>query len=445
VDFTKHLAKAQEALRRRHWDFAVDLYRQLLDLSPDLGEARAGLREALRRRHEAKPSGMFSRALGGAVPLGKAHTLLKVGRHDAAARALEDYLSRSPLDESANLMLGRALEAAGHRRSALAVYEFLAEIAPKNPEGLKAAGALSLAAGEHPKALGYYERALEVDPRDQEALKARKNLAAEAALSAGRFDQVGHSREQVVDAQEVQRLERRQRLHLSEEELRSELERLETRFAEEPRDVDLMLELSGVHERLGDPDAALEFAERARSYRKDDFELLCRIGDLTAKGIKLRLRQADKDGDRQAADRLERELLEAELVDHRRRVELRPAEPALRVGLARRLMRAEDWDGALAELQRSGGDTRLARDVAQAKGRCFEAKGFLDLAAKEYEGALEGLPASDERAKEILYTLGALAEREGDPERARSWYARLYEQDIAYRDVSEKMEALRRG
>lgn len=445
MDFSKHLAKAQEALRRRHWDFAVDLYRQLLDLSPDLGEARAGLREALRRRHEAKPAGLFSRALGGAVPLGKAHTLAKLGRHDAAAKALEDYLAKAPMDEAANLLLGQSLEAAGHRRSALAVYEFVAEIAPKNPEGLKAAGALSLAAGEHPKALEYYERALEIDPRDQEALKARKNLAAEAALAAGRYDQVAHSREQLADAQEAQRLERRQRLHLSEDELRAELTRLETRFAEEPRDVELMVELSGVHERLGDLEAALELAQRARSYRKGDFELLCRVGDLTAKGIKLRLRQADKDGDREAADRLERELLEAELADHRLRVELRPAEAALRLGLARRLMRAGEWDGALAELQRCGGDGRVARDVAQAKGRCFEAKGFLDLAAKEYEAALAGLPASDERAKEILYTLGALAEREGDPERARAWYARVYEQDIAYRDISEKMEALRRG
>ena len=52
LDFSKQIQKAEEAFRRRNYDFAVELYRQLLDLEPDLGEARAGLRRALRKRFE---------------------------------------------------------------------------------------------------------------------------------------------------------------------------------------------------------------------------------------------------------------------------------------------------------------------------------------------------------------------------------------------------------
>src|SRR5688572_29465512 len=140
VDFSKHLQKAEEAMRRRNYDFAVEVYLQLLEIDPDLGEARAGLRQAYRKRSEAKQGGSkLLRAIGGAGPLAMAKTLRKAGRHDAAAKALETYLGGQPLDAEANLMLGMALEDGGHLRSALAVYEFLAEIAPKNPAGLKRA------------------------------------------------------------------------------------------------------------------------------------------------------------------------------------------------------------------------------------------------------------------------------------------------------------------
>lgn len=444
MDFSKHLQKAEEALRRRHWDFAIELYRQLLDLDADLGEARAGLREALRKRHDAKPKGKLMGALGGALPLGKAKGLAKLGKHDAAAKALEDYLQHAPLDVEANLLLGEALELAGHKKSARAVYEFVAEIAPKNPDGLKRAGAMMMATGDHARALEYYERALAADPRDQEALKARKNLAAEAALSKGAFDTVQHSREQLADAEETRRLERQKRVHLSEDELREELARLETRFADDPKDVEVMLELAGVHERLRDPAAALELVERALSYRRDDVTLLARADDLRIKAKKLEIRQADKAGDRERADALERDLERLELDLLRRQVELRPAEGALRLALARRLVRSGEWDAALAELQRASGDPRLARDLSELKGQCFEAKGYLDLAAKEYGAALDGLAPTDPRAKELAYQLGVLAEADGEPDQARAWYARVFEHDIGFRDVAHKMEALRR-
>ncbi|MDP6521018.1 MAG: hypothetical protein QF411_14070, partial [Planctomycetota bacterium] len=59
---------------------------------------------------------------------------------------------------------------------------------------------------------------------------------------------------------------------------------------------------------------------------------------------------------------------------------------------------------------------------------------------KEYQRALDGRQQVDDRAKEILYNLGAIAEAENDPAEARSLYARVFEVDISYRDVAVKME-----
>jgi tetratricopeptide (TPR) repeat protein len=443
VDYSKHLQKADEAIRRRNYDFAVEVYQQLLELDPDLAEARSGLRQALRKRQEASKGGKLFKALAGAGPLAMAKTLAKAGRHAAAAKSLEGYLANNPLDEDANLLLGISCESAGWNKSARAVYEFVAEIAPKNPEGLKRAGALSYRLGDHGKALEYYERALQADPRDQEALKARKDLSAERALQAGRFDQVQHSREQIKNKDQAADLERTKRYQMSAEDLTAQRDRLEAAYAEAPKDPDLMLQLSEVHERLKDYDSAVDLAERALQYRKDSFELACRVGDLRSKALKKRVAKADKEGDAATASRLEAELLDLEVDDFRRRVEIHPGDAQLRFQLGKRLMKREEYDAALSEFQKANADPRVQRDARLAMAQCFQHKGFADLAKKEYLRVLDGVADVDERAKEVLYNLAVIAESEGAAGDARAYYARIYEVDIGYRDVSAKMEQFR--
>lgn len=442
MDFTKQLQKADEALRRKNWDFAVELYQQLLELSPDLGEARAGLRDSLRKRFEAKGGGSkFFRAIGGAAPLAMAKTLSKAGKHDAAAKQLETYLGTNPMDEEANLLLGTSLESAGHANSARAVYEFLADIAPKSAEGLRRAGSMTRRLGDPAKALLYYERALQADPRDQEALRARKDLAAELALS-GRAAPIAHSRDQIKDKDQARELERSARLHASDDDLRADLERLEARYADAP-DAELMSRMSEIHEKLKDLDSALSWAERALGQRRDSFDLVARVGDLRAKQLKKRIAEAGKRGDQARADELERELFQAEVEDWRRRVDIRPADMAARLQLGRRLHKAGQIDAAMSELQKAATDSRSKREAQVLLAQCFQSKGFLDLARAEYERALEASGPLDERGKEILYHLGAIAEAEQKPAEARALYARIFGVDVGYRDVATRMERLR--
>ncbi|MAE28339.1 MAG: tetratricopeptide repeat protein [Planctomycetota bacterium] len=440
MDFSKHIQKAEEAARRRNYDFAVELYQQLVELDPDHGEARAGLRRVLRQRHAKKSGGKLFGALKGATPLAVAKGLAKAGKHAAAAKSLESYLASNPLDEAANLSLGNSLEEAGHFHGALAVYEFLAEIAPRNPEGLKRAGHMLHRTGSASEALAYFERALEADPRDQEALKARKDLAAETALSSGNFSASGHSRERLVDKAETQRLERSRRMQLSGEELLEELERLRGLYAEAPADTELMVQMAGVLDKQREYEEALDLAERALSYKKDSFELVTLVGELRRKVLKRSVAAAGKRGEEDEANRLERELWRLEADDCRQRLQLHPGDATLHLELGRALMRLGDHDGAAGELQKAIGDPRLEGDALFHLAQCFQSKGFNDLARKEYQRALDGRQQVDDRAKEILYNLGAIAEAENDPAEARSLYARVFEVDISYRDVAVKME-----
>jgi tetratricopeptide (TPR) repeat protein len=369
-----------------------------------------------------------------------AKTLRRAGRHAASARALETYLAQNPLDEEANLLLGIALEDAGFYRSARAVYEFLAEIAPRNPEGLKRAGAMMYREGDHARALAYYERALAADPRDQEALKARKDLAAETAIEEGGYESLRHSRERIVDKEQAAALERVRRRHLSEADLAAERDRLEAAYAEDSSNADVMIELAGVHERLKDNESALDMIERALACRKDSFELLCRAGDLRIKLHKRTIVEADRAGDTARATELEKRLVDLEVEEYRQRIAMHPGDANLRLQLGKRLMRQDDLDGALVELQKAHADPRVRREARFGLAQCFQRKGFVDLARKEYERSLEGVAEIDDRAKEVLYNLGSIAEAQGNGGEARSFYARVYEVDIGYRDVAAKME-----
>ena len=87
-------------------------------------------------------------------------------------------------------------------------------------------------------------------------------------------------------------------------------------------------------------------------------------------------------------------------------------------------------------------DPRLKREALFLLARCFHEKGFMDLAREEYRKALDEHSGTDERSREILYHLGAIAEAEGDTAEARSCYAQIYAVDIGYRDVAAKMEQL---
>lgn len=450
MDFSKHLHKADQALERRNFDYAIELYRQLIDLDPDLGEARGGLRRALRAKHERSPGGRLRRLAAGALPLGRARTLRRMGRPEACARALEDYLLSNPLDEEANLALGEALEEAGHHRSARAVYEFLSEIAPRNPEGWKRAGAMLRLAGEATRALECYERALAIDPRDRDALRARKDLAAETALSRREAPEVRHSRDLIPEPEDGAAGERARpasrtshtTIPRTTRELAEERERIAALVAEAPDDPALRGELAELCRRLGELEPALEHAREALRLQPDSPLAARRAGELGTLFLARRLAAAEEQGDAPLAARLAAELREHELADWRLRSRLSPADPAAAVGLARALLAAGQPDPAIAELQRVQKDARVRVEALTLLGRAFREKGLSDLAVRSLEGALEEAQAGSAAAKEILYDLGSLAGARGDAEGARSFYVRIIEIDIGYRDVAEKLKTL---
>jgi tetratricopeptide (TPR) repeat protein len=444
MDLGKHLENASEAVKRRNFPLAVKIYSQVLQIQPDYGEARAGLRKALFTKAAMKPTSKLTAVVGGGMHRVFGALCRLLGRHAAAARACERYLVYDPLNEAANLQLGHTLCRAGFKKSALAVFQALAEAQPRCLDACRSAGGLLYEQGQVQQAMAMYEQALKIDPRDQESLKARKDLAAEGALRSSGIDKAQSSRELVKDKDKQRELERQDRIQLSAEEIGTELEQLEAKLQQNPDDPKVLRRVGKLREQRKDLQGALDCLERALQLAPQDGELLDSVGDLRLRLQEQAVQEAAARGDEAAAGRARRALQEARVAESRRRVERNPADLGLRFLLGSALLDLGDTDSAIAELQQAVKDPRKKVESLFLLGRAFQRKALPELAMGQFEKALQAA-GSGQLAKEALYELGVVCEGLGKREQALQHFTRVLEQDIGFRDVAKKVERLKQA
>jgi DNA-binding SARP family transcriptional activator len=62
------------------------------------------------------------------------------------------------------------------------------------------------------------------------------------------------------------------------------------------------------------------------------------------------------------------------------------------------------------------------------------------MALDQLETASKELPVMDGTKKDICYELGQLAEAMGDRAKAADYYKQIYQVDIGYKDIAQKIE-----
>ena len=73
-------------------------------------------------------------------------------------------------------------------------------------------------------------------------------------------------------------------------------------------------------------------------------------------------------------------------------------------------------------------------------GQCFARRGMNDLAARTFQNAIKEKPSFDEEKKELVFGLGCVLEKMGKSEEAIEQFKSIYEIDIGYQNVAEKIE-----
>ncbi|MFH0943945.1 MAG: tetratricopeptide repeat protein [Planctomycetota bacterium] len=361
----------------------------------------------------------------------------------------EGYLRNDPRNRGMNKALADALEQAGYLSSSVVVWEFLGDDDRLGDYALKRAGSLYYGMKQLTKALGCYEAVLKRSPRDSEAEKMRKNLAAEGVLSSGSYDPSRSSRDLARDVEKKQLLEVEQKLVTTEDERSLLRKKMEQELEADPADRRARRNLVEHFVKDRDYAGALVALEAGLQLDPESYELKERIGDVKILDYEQQIRDArsaatagDPAAQTDLVD-LAREKQEFEIEEFTRRVKEHPTDLDLRFRLGNLMLASGKVSTAIENFQHSVKDPRRRIESLIGLGRAFEANEMLDLARKQYENALESVDTSSDRVVEINYSLAVLLEKIGDLAQARARFESIFEKDIHYRDVAERLEALR--
>ncbi|HEY0256649.1 MAG TPA: tetratricopeptide repeat protein, partial [Candidatus Methylacidiphilales bacterium] len=137
----------------------------------------------------------------------------------------------------------------------------------------------------------------------------------------------------------------------------------------------------------------------------------------------------------------EKELNDVRLFQAEARVRAQPNEGEFRYDLGEALFKIGQYKRATEELQQSLKQPSVRYQALNLMGLSFMHRGMLDFAINRLSLAESELAVMDEVKKEISYNLGLAYEAAKQPEKALEQWKMIYEVDMSYRDVSNRVEA----
>ena len=102
------------------------------------------------------------------------------------------------------------------------------------------------------------------------------------------------------------------------------------------------------------------------------------------------------------------------------------------------------FDDAIREFDHASGDADRRIDCLTLKGQCYLEKGVYDLAEKDFQDALAEGELNQEARMTIHYELGLLCQKSGRPLEAMEHFQVVAANDLFFRSVGEKLDALRK-
>jgi tetratricopeptide (TPR) repeat protein len=155
---------------------------------------------------------------------------------------------------------------------------------------------------------------------------------------------------------------------------------------------------------------------------------------------KLRSNPQD-DGLLKIRKQLQREINSRELDLFRQKADRFPTDAGHRLELGIRLLRAGQIDAAIIELQAARSDPRHRWRSLLQLGHCFKERNNWRLAQRNFDEALQSLPAGEEATrKELMFVLAKGAADSGDLTKAIELGCELANLDFAYHDIGNLVD-----
>jgi len=286
------------------------------------------------------------------------------------------------------------------------------------------------------------QMALELNPNDLELMQQLNDLSAKYTIQKGKYDQEGDFTKSVLDLDKQKALMQKDAMVQSSSYLIQQIERARAEYEKAPAlpgkinaFVDALLKI----EDESYENQAIDILAKAH---KDtgSYQFKSRIGDIRMRQMTRRYNKLLAAGDKEGAVKHAKEQLEFELEEFIDRAANYPTDLPIKYELGRRLFLGGRYDEAIASLQQAQRDPRRHLQALNYLGQSFAAKGWLREAAETFQRALEA-EMTEEREKELRYSLGdALFKLEQYAE-ARDEFSRVAQMDYNFKDVRQRVDA----
>lgn len=441
--------RGTEALQRQNVDYAIALFKQVLEREPAFFECRRALRQAQLAKAGPK-TGLLKKIVSTASTstlLGKGQLALHQNPLDAINIA-EQILATDPHNVHAYKLLGQAATAADMPRTAALAFELAAKLAPKDKAlVLQFADAL-VKVGDQARAEKVLTELQKIYPDDLEIAQALKDVTAQRTLKERGYEALaggtGSYRDILKNQQEAIALEQQQRLVKAEETLDKLIAEQEAQLKAEPNNMRVLRALADLYTQRKRFDEALACYERVRAVEgATDPSLEKAIADLVARRFDEQLAQLDPNAPdyQQQTERIRAEKLAYQLDECRKRAERFPTDLQVRFELGQLYFQAGKLNEAIQEFQRAQANPHKRIQCLYYLGQCFARKGIYDLAARTFQNAIKEKLVFDDEKKELIYALGCVLEKMGKQAEAIEQFKLIYEQDISFKDVAAKVDA----
>ena len=444
--------KGNEALAKRNFDYAVNMFSKSVLLVPDNLLYRQVLRGAEREMYGNNGSGArmaFVRLTGTRGKTKKSRMQKNWRELDHAA---EEGLTINPWDAAFNADVGEAAVQLGYQEVAVFAYERAVEADQNHKEYLRSLAAAYEKQSRFIDARNMWERLLKLDPLDSQARTKITDMLTKNTIKGGGYEDadklsqvVKEGYEESVKGDAVDPNAAAAPGESAEDDLKhairkdpsspghylklAELLRKEKRFEESVEIYEKALQVTG-----GDPNVR---------ERKEDVEL-----ELGRRNRDLAKQEAAKNLEdealQQQAAAISRELILQEITVFSARVERYPQDLRMKAELAQRFFQTGKYSEAIPLFQQASKDTRLEAVVSLSLAKCFLKEKKNALAEHQLKRAVAKLNPNDHLKPlvECHYYLARLAEEAGRRDEAIQHFNEVISLDYGYKDARVRLEKL---